>query len=328
MAYKQITKIERIEIYLLKEKGYSFRDIGKALSRSPSTISREIRRNSIVPDGKGSKPPGEKVYLPQKAELKKYQRRKYCKIYLKKIVYTSGLLRYIKKYLQKKWTPEQIAGRWNREHHIKIHYRIIYKFVYSAQGQKYHEYLYSKRYKPKKRKLTNSVREIIKDRTWIDNRPESINNRKEAGHFEGDLIVSRKGEKSVLLTVIERKSRFLQVEQLPNKTPKEIEKKIHKIRKNTPMKSLTLDNGIEFKNHLNYGCKTYFCHPYHSWEKGQIEYANRLIRRFIPKKSNIADYSPKQIKEIVFIINNTPRKCLNYRTPQEVFTEQLTLLKL
>ena len=322
MKYNQLSKTERQEIFLLRKKGYSLRDIGKALSRNVGTISREIKRNSIVPNGKGSKPPGEKIYLPDKAELKKYQTRKYCKIYLKKLVYTEGLRQYIEDYLQKHWSPEQIAGRWNESHETKISYRIIYRFVYSAQGQKFYECLYSKRYKPKKRRMNTTTREMIKERVWIDERREEINKRETLGHFEGDLIVSRKGERSALLTVIERKSRYLLAEFLPNRSPKIVEQKIHKIRQIHFIHSITLDNGIEFKNHMNYGCETYFCHPYSSWEKGQIEYANRLIRRFIPKKSVISDFSPEQIQKFVEIINNTPRKCLNYKTPYEVYTQE------
>ena len=226
---------------------------------------------------------------------------------------------YIEKHLTLYWSPEQIAARWNKEHDdLQVSHVLIYRYIYSARGQKFYEYLYTQRYRPKKRRRIKPQREIIKNRTSIDERPEEINRRLNIGDFEGDLIVSRKGEKSALLTLIDRKSRFLLAEPLENKKPKLVEKKIRKIQKRQPLRSLTIDNGIEFKNHEKYGCTTYFCHPYSSWEKGQIEYANRLIRRFIPKKSRIADFSPQYIQKIVELINHTPRKCLDYRTPYEV----------
>lgn len=316
--YKQLTKSERQEIYILKEKGYNQSDIAKAIGKNKSTISRELSRNSVT-----EKNTNKRVYLPDKAEHKKYTRRKYSKYYAKKIIANSDLRKYIDEKLQLYWSPEQIAGRWNTENEkLKVSHVIIYNYIYSAQGQKYHEYLYKKRYKPKKRRINKTKRTMIPNRTLIDERPDRINQRLEVGDFEGDLIVSKKGYKSAALTLIDRKTRLLFAEKLENRKPSHVAGKVKKIKEKVNINSITIDNGIEFKDHEEYGCATYFCHPYSSWEKGQIEYANRLIRRFIPKKSNISDYSNKQIQKIVEIINNTPRKCLGYKTPIEVYLEE------
>lgn len=322
--YKQITKSERQELFILKKKGYSNWDIWKALWRSTSTIWREIKRNSIVVDWKWRNPEWDLKYIPDKANHKKYVRRKYCKIYLKKI--TWDIEKYIIKKLKIYWSPEQISWRWNEENPERmISHVLTYNYVYSARWNKYHKYLYQKRHTKRKRKWKKEKREIIKNRTWIDDRPTIINERKRFWDYEWDLIVSQQWDRSVLLTIIERLSRLLIAKKSDNKKPKEIWKKIRRIQKKIDnMLSLTVDNWIEFWWHENYDCDVYFCHPYSSWEKWQIEYANRLIRRFIPKKSNLSEYSDKQIKRIVDIINNTPRKCLKYKTPIEVYNKNIT----
>jgi len=324
--YKQVTKDQRQEIAILRNKGYKQKEIAKVVELSESTISRELNRNSVVVNKKGPKPVGVRSYIPNKADNKRRHRRRMCKTQFKKII-TNGKLRdFIEENIQKYWSPEQIGERWNKENEdVKISFVTIYKFMYSAQGQKFHGFLYSKRYKPKKRRLNATKREMITNRTWIEDRPQSINERKYFGDFEGDLIVSKKGEKSSLLTVIDRKTRLLFAQPLENRKPKLVTQRFKKISQQVKIKSITLDNGIEFKDHENFGCKTYFCHPYSSWEKGQIEYANRMIRQFIPKRSIISDFSDQQIQDIVYLINSTPRKCLDYQTPFEAYTQELSL---
>ena len=160
---------------------------------------------------------------------------------------------------------------------------------------------------------------MIPDRTWIDERPESINNRSEKGHWEGDTLGNRKGETETVVGIIERKSRRISAEIIPNKKSEHLVPLHQKWTESYAIKSLTLDNGIEYKKHSLFGTKTYFCHPYSSWEKGQIEYGMRLLRRLIPKKSFLKDCSPQKLKEFIDDLNNTPRKCLNWKTPNEVF---------
>ena len=309
--YKQLAKSERLEISILKARGYFQKDIAKALKFSPSTVSRELQRNSNK----------ENIYDAEKANNKAIKRRLYAKTQVRVIISEVKLREFIEEKLKiYKWSPEQISARWKQENpnSKSVSAVIIYKYLESVSGQQYKKYLYLAMKGKRKKKNKAGKKQLIPNRINIEKRPEYINKREFIGDAEGDLIVSKKGEKSALLTVIDRKSRFLFAESIPNKSPVSVVKKMKVITEYYDMNSITLDNGIEFQQHEKYGCDTYFCNPYSSWEKGQIEYANRLIRRFIPKKSVISDFSDKQIQSIIRLINNTPRKCLGYKTPIEV----------
>lgn len=312
MRYRHFTKDERNEISVLLKKGYSIRDIAYALGRNHSSVSREINRNSV--NG---------VYDPKKAQHKAYVRRKHSKYQGMKIRENPWLEDYVKKKMKQQWSPEQIAGRLKLETggELSLKPDTIYKYLYSSYGQHLCKYLKYKRYKKRKRKRVKSVREIIKNRVFIDQRPKIINQRRRYGDFEGDTLGIARNTKGSLVVLIERKSRYIlakKISQLKQAIDgfKEL---LHPI----PVLSLTLDNGPENARYQELGVPTYFCHPYHSWEKGSIENALGLIREYIPKKSDIADYSDEEISAIVDTINNTPRKCLGFRTPEEVFKEQL-----
>ena len=304
----QLTKIKRQEIALHLEKGYSLRSIAKMLDCSPSTISREIKRNSVKDE-----------YNSEKAHHKKYIRRKYCRYQHQKIRANPKLENYIIQKLKDNWSPEKIAGRWNLEQpQDKIAFQRIYEWL---QDKKPSLCCYLLRAKDKRKRRRNKrvQRQLIPNRVWIEERPKEADLRLKKGHFEGDLIVSSKGDKTIILTMIDRKSRYLIAYRLPNKKPQPIAGIMKNIAENLKIKTLTLDNGIEFQKYEEIDCNTYFCHPYSSWQKGSIENANGLIRRYIPKKSYLKDYSNKFIQDIVWQINNTPKKCLGFRTPREVF---------
>ena len=312
---KHITKTERQEIFLLKEKGYSLRKIAKALNRDPSTISRELKRNST-----------RNGYIPESAQQKSYARWKYRKPNLKKIRESSGMEDFIRRKIRSGWSPEQVAGVWNNSQLPKISPLTIYKYVYSSFGCDLSPYLYSKRWHPKKRK-PKAERALIPNRVWIDERPEEAGKRGRAGDYEGDLIVSKKKDKTVILTMICRASRLLLATKLPDKKPQTVIDAMQKLLSGRTLETVTLDNGAEFQKHEELPCPTYFCHPYSSWEKGQIEYANRLIRRFFPKKSRLAKIKPKRLKKVIKHLNNLPRKCLNWKTPYEVFNSFVKIPK-
>ena len=162
---------------------------------------------------------------------------------------------------------------------------------------------------------------LIPNRTWIEARERVVEQRSRGGDFEGDLIVSKRGDRSVLATLICRSSRFLFARKLPNKKPRVVCGALREFVAKQVLRTITLDNGVEFRDHESLGCKTYFCHPYSSWEKGSIEYANRLLRRYFPKKTKLASIQPEQLAFVVHRINHTPRKCLNWKTPAEVFAK-------
>lgn len=312
--YHHIKKAERLEIDILLDKGYSKRSIAKALNRSPSTISEEINNNSV--NG---------VYNPHKANHKAYVKRKYSKYQGMKVVEDIELRNYVEENLKQDWSPEQISGRIkNVDKDIKyVGFKGIYKFVYSVYGRQLERYL---RYKGRKKKSKRNQSVQIKNRTFIDERPEVTNNRGRFGDWEGDLIVSGKNGKGVLLVLVERRTRFPIIEKIMSRKTSIINEHIYQRTGGfVCFNSLTLDNDISFSKHEELsellGSPVYFCHAYHAWEKGSVENTNQLIRQYIPKGSDISKYSRKQIREIETKLRNRPRKCLRYKTPLEVMIE-------
>lgn len=313
MRYKHFTQDERNELSILLKKGYSHRDIGYALGKHHSSVSREIKLNSV--NG---------VYHPKKAHHKAYVKRKYSKYQGMKIRNNPEIEHYLKEKIQLSWSPEAIAGRLKIDSHgqLSIHHTAIYKYLYSSYAQDLCQYLRYKHYRRKKRKAVKSIREIIKNRVFIDQRPEIINQRLRFGDFEADALGVPKGTKESLTAVIERKSRYILAKKI-NQLKYTIEG-FKNLFNSLPAvaSSLTLDNGPENARYEELNISTYFCHPYSSWEKGAIENALGLIREYIPKKKSLKNYSQKEIDAIVEIINNRPRKCLGFKTPKEVFEEQ------
>ena len=308
----QLQKTERREIKYLKEKGYSLRAIARMLERSPSTISREITRNTVC---------GE--YIPHKAQMKSYQRRYWVQKELPRL--WDHEWKPFREFMEKKlsqehpWSPEQICGSWSLFHPQQtLSYSTLYRFIHRWEFR-LHKKLPHQRYKWKRRKNGTPKRVMIPNRVWIDERPKSVDSREIIGHWEGDTLGSKKGETLNVLGSIERKSRFLVASIMPNRKPSLSAQKLREWNMRYKFKSITLDNGIEFRHHEKIGCDAFFCHPYSSWEKGQIEYAMRLLRRLIPKKSSLHNISQQQLQYFVFLLNNTPRKCLNWNTPHQVF---------
>jgi len=312
--YTHIKKGERLEIAILLNKGYKIREIAKVLKRSPGTISEEIKRNSV----KG-------VYDPKKANHKAYVRRKYSKYQGMKIVGNDKLREYVEEKLKEGWSPEQIAGRLKNveTHYPYASHRVIYKFIYSVYGRNLERYL---RYKGKRKRRKREKRTKLKNRTFIDQRPEIISKRERFGDWEGDLIVSGKSGKGVLIVLEERKSRYPILKRVMSQKASVINQHIkEKTGGFICFNSLTIDNDVSFSKHEELseilGCPVYFCHPYHAWEKGGVENTNKLIREYIPKGADISKLSDEYIKEIERKLQNRPRKCLGYKTPLEVMIE-------
>lgn len=308
----QLQETERKEISYLKRKGYGIRAIAKMLNRPPSTISREILRNSVN---------GE--YIAEKAQLKSYQRRYWVQKERPRLCGRDW--KPFREYMEKKlsqehpWSPEQICGRWTLENPTQsISYSTVYRYINNWE-LRLHKKLPHQRYRWKRKKNGTPKRALIPNRIWIDERPKIVDSRKTIGHWEGDTLGSKKGETKNILGVIERKSRFLCADIMPNRRPHLAAKKMHQWHKTHTFSSITLDNGIEFQHHEKIGCDTFFCNPYSSWEKGQVEYAMKLLRRLIPKKSSLQNISRYKLRKFVNSLNNTPRKCLNFKTPHEVF---------
>lgn len=314
MNYQHLSPEERVEIAVLKDKGYSLRSIAKAMKRSHSSLSRELKRNEVSG-----------TYEATKAQHKAYVSRKYSKYQGMKVADHSELEKYIQEKLKKHWTPEQIAGRLRDEASLPYVSRTgIYKYLYSSYGQKYCEYLPSKRYRPKRRKEKKAEREMIPNRVGIEERPEEVNGKEVFGHYEADTVVSKRNTgKAALCVLEERLTRKICIKRIPSMRPEKNNKALKQMSKNLPIKTLTLDNGIENKHHEKLSKKLkisiFFCNPYSSWEKGAVENTNGRIRRFFPKGTDFSKVHPASIAKVQRILNNTPRKCLNYKTPNEMF---------
>jgi IS30 family transposase len=311
--HSHIKKEERLEIAILLDKSYSLRSIAKALERSPSTLSEEIRRNSV----KGA-------YDPFKANHKAHVRRKHSKYQGKKINEDNFLKQYIETKLKKHWSPDAISGKMRKEGQpFYTSKTAIYEFLYSARGQRYCCYLYSRRYRSRKQKK-KTKRALIPNRIGIERRPKKVELNTEYGHFEGDTIVSgrKTGSKAALSVIYERKAKYIDARKIDSLKPKMNNHAIASMEEGlTRIKSMTLDNGIENIRHELLGFLTFFCDPYSAWQKGGVEQANKLIRRFIPKGSDIGKYSEEYVKKVIDILNNMPRKSLGYMTPLEVMRE-------
>lgn len=311
--YNHLKLLERERVAILRAEGRSIREIGRLLGRNHSSISRELKRYGQ-----------NKPYLPEPAHEKARQKKKVAG--KRKRLKNIAIRQFVRRKLEEAWSPELIAGR------LKLHYanasishEAIYQWIYKDAPEligylpRRHR---KRRIKGNKRRNKKS---LIPNRVSINQRPESANLRSEAGHWEVDAIVSR-ASKAALNVLCERKSRYTLINYLEQKSVRFTKDAIYKALNRYPnriRKTITYDNGSENCCHewinRELGVQSYFCNPYHSWEKGTIENTNGLIRRFIPKKTDLSKLTLHDIKFVERRLNNRPRKCLDFYTPAEVF---------
>jgi IS30 family transposase len=323
-SYHHINQSERDRIQSLLDANVDEAEIARIIGHDKSTVGREIKRNRRK---RGEVPvTNEQRYEATTAQHKTYIKRLYANPKGRKIEGCHELRQYIIAGLKKDWGPDEISG------HMKLTGQpfyasktAIYDWLYSAQGQAYTKYLCTKRYKPKHRK-PKTEKIMIPDRVSIHERPKYITNRVSYGHHEADTIVSGKnsGGRAALATDCERKSRFVAARKIPNLRPRVFSGAMRSIKQTfVRVESITYDNGIENKDHTSVGVKyDYFCDPYSSSQKGGVENANRMIRRYIPKGTNLDNVSSQKLAHVIRIINNKPRKILGYKTALQVATEE------
>lgn len=315
-VYKQLQSEERDEIACLLSQGLSKKDIAMVLKRHPSTIGREINRN-------GS-PIRETRYRSNRAQLKADERNKisHAKVRLK----NDKIKQYAIDKLKSGYTPEQIAGRINVDlPGQSTNYESVYLFVYKERPD-LTEYLVRGKRKRQKRSIKPGKRMVkIPNRVMITDRPDRIDKKTEYGHWEADTVVSRQS-KTALVVVRERKMHLIFIRRIDRKDAISMRNAVIDILIGFDQKfrrSITFDNGLENAEHELIAkalrVKTYFCNPYHSWEKGGVENGIGLIRRILPKKTNFSLISPACIARIELKLNNRPRKTLGFLTPLEVF---------
>ena len=297
----------------MRTEGMSVRRIAKRLRRSPNSISYEPGENKVGDE-----------YSAKKAEFKAYQRRKNAKYQGMKIVRDSSLKAYADAHLLDDLSPEAIAGRITKHEKVLsgISKDSIRRYIDSAYGTKVAWHRIQKRRKRKWRKKRPRVTQLT-DRRFIEKRPKHIQKRRFVGHAEADFIVSGKSGKGILLTLTDRKMRVSFIEQILNVSIENVHTAFLRIQERFPeLSTITTDNDLLFGHHKELekllNIRLYFCHPYHSWEKGSIENVNKYIRRDIPKGSDISKYSQRFIKKLEHKLNRRPMKIIGYFTPQEL----------
>jgi len=315
--FRHICFFERKQIERFLRKGKSLRWISTKLGRSISAISDEIRLNSV----KGK-------YDTKKAENKARLRRQNSKLQCMKVVMDTDLKKFVTENILSDQSPEGISGRLKKvEKHIQYaSTKAIYKFVESPHGRRIEKHLYSKAVH-KKGGIKRDTPITIDGRTMIDERPKKVEKRLEFGHYEGDFIESGKDGKGSLLVIVERKARYPFLQYLEDRTTKNVNNAIRKILQGLPIESLTIDNDISFQKHKEFSklieTEIFFCHPQSPYEKGTIENRNKAIRRYVKKKTDLSTISKETFSFVEEKLRNKYMKCLNYRTPKEVFEREL-----
>jgi len=329
-CYDQLSLEERIEIYRLHAGGKSQKSIAASLGRSPSTISRELRRNA-----KPSKlwPGG---YKPARAQQLAERRRRWdCRF---KLARQTDLQNRVRKSLAMGHSPEQIAGRLALEHgRVIISHESIYRFIYhrSAQKDYWHRLLPCRKLRRGHRKRRGgSPASFIKHRRPISERAADAEGRTTPGHWEADfMLFARYGQG--ILVLQERQSRFSRVKRTPDRKAIATARAIHRQLAKLPnqlRKTISFDNGTEFAEHhrlhRTIDVETFFCDPHSPWQKGGVENTIGRLRRPLPRKTDLNSISEAELAKIVRRLNNTPRKCLDFKTPAEAFSQLISTVAL
>lgn len=320
MPYKHFTPEQRNALAALLRAKVKKKNIAKQLRKDRATIWREQKR------GAGS---NGRYYVIKAKRLARERRIKANKRF-RKIENDESLRKYVVRKLNKYWSPEQASGKWNKKHKRKhIGKDTIYKFIYQKRKDLV-KYLRCQKGRYRRRygtRIREKRREELKKRR-IDQRPEIVEKRARVGDWEGDTMIG-KDKKPAILTHIERKCGLILADKLERATAEVArEKTVKRFKKISRDKkyTITYDNGSTFSEHetteRQTGLAIYFANPYHSWERGSNENANGLLRQFFPKKINFSPITQKDIQKAVRLLNNRPRKRLNYLTPYEAFNQK------
>jgi IS30 family transposase len=328
--YNQLTQELRDRIAALSGAGHSQRQIATVLGIAHTTVGREVRRNSYGTDARTPKQK-QGMYNATVAQHKAYVRRKYAKYQGRKIHENPRLESFIVTNVKRDWNPDEMSG-YMKLHKSRLGFyaskTTIYEWFDSVHGQTYQQYLPKHRNKPKKRKKATIARTMIPDRIGIEWRPLAAAERQQAGHWEYDSVLSGRhsGSTAALAVVQERTSRLLRAKQISNLKPAAYADTITNLVENHKVVSLTTDNGIENKQHQaitkTTGAPVFFTDPYASWQKGGVENANKMLRRYFPKGTDFATVTQTDVVYALTRINNKPRKILGYKSALQVAKER------
>lgn len=307
--YHQLTREQRYQIYALKKMGHTQTDIAVVIGVHKATVCRELQRNS-----------GARGYRPRQAQQRAQQRRRHWSGHL-----TPAMWAHVERLLRRDWSPEQIAGRLQREHRFRISHEWIYQHILQDKrsgGNLYRHLRCQKIYR--KRYGHYDRRGKLPPGRSIAERPAVVEQRRRLGDWEVDTM-SGQGRLGGLLTVCERKSRFTLLARLPRRSAALTEQQLYRLLLPVRDKvhTLTSDRGREFLAHeriaRRLGATYYLAHPYAAWERGTNENTNGLLRQYFPKLRDLQTLSAAEVQAAQCKLNLRPRKCLDFRTPFEVF---------
>jgi IS30 family transposase len=317
MKYHQITSEERYMLSRLRTQGFTQAAIAQWMQRHPSTISRELKRNRTTHDGR---------YRVEKAIERANGRRSRAR---RNQRFTTADLHRVNALLAQQWSPEQISGHLRKVGLLRISHETIYRHVWHDRrhGGDLHRHLRGARKLRRKRYQHHDSRGRLAGKRHISERPSAAEQRACIGHWEIDTVIGH-GSKHCIVSLVERKSGFVQIGKLNARTAAQTTQRtiglIH--RRPTAFQTITADNGTEFHSYAQIeratGVRFFFATPYHSWERGTNENTNGLIRQYLPKRVSMANITQHQCNVIANKLNARPRKRLDYQTPAECLYEK------
>lgn len=314
--YQQLTYEQRCQIYALKKRGDSQREMAELLGVNQSTISRELARNC-----------GKRGYRHKQAQAKADKRRREA---VSPSKMTTEMVGLIEEKVREDWSPEQVSGWLLEAQETLISHETIYRHIWADKqaGGDLYNHLRRQGKKYDKRRNGKSTRGQIKDRVSIDDRPEIVDDKARVGDWEIDTMIG-KGHSGALVTVVERATNFTVAAQVNSKCAADVTKAT--IALLTPfmplVHTITADNGKEFSYHDQIAkaldVELYFAHPYSSWERGLNENTNGLLRQYFPKGTDLKKVSQQEVDKAVVRLNTRPRKGLAFKTPKQLMDARL-----
>jgi len=313
MRYHQLTSEERYALSALRRQGLSRAEIGRTLGRHPSTIGRELKRNSRKDGGYRPSTAGEMTRGRRSRSRRNQQ-------------FTSEDWSLVLACLRELWSPEQIAGRLARDGLLSISHETIYRYIWNNRriGGSLHTCLRQDPKQLRKRYGRYDSRGRLAGKRPIADRPSGAHNRSRVGHLEGDTMIGT-FDKHCVLTLVCRKTGHTMIGKLYGRTTKAVNRRATALIRHAARRtlSITVDNGTEFHGYKKLeeaiGAKVYFATPHHSWERGTNENTNGLIRQYLPKRTSMSHITQRDCTRIAAALNNRPRKRLGYLTPAEVY---------
>ena len=313
MAYRQLSTEERYQIAALRREGLSSRQIARALTRHPSTIAREVKRNAAPYDG---------AYRPSYAKEMTSGRRRRSR---RNARYGPRHFAPIAALLAQRWSPEQIVGRFRLEGRPVMSHETIYTWVWRDRenGGSWWRHLRGSRKQRRKRYGRYDSRGRLAGKRLIQDRPQIVAQRRRFGDWEADTVHGR--GKPCIATAVERRSGLVRIGPLPRPTVEHTNARLIALLSHEPhrVRTITSDNGVEFHGYKQLEraleATVYFATPHHAWERGTNENTNGLIRQYLPKGSSLAGLTQERCNEIAAALNHRPRKRLGFRSPHEVY---------